>query len=1312
MHPKKYSRLVVCMAVLCLWAGDVLAEAPREQTLIDSGWRFYLGDPTDITNVAETNVTYYPEISNLEKLQASDVSGPASETNLMTLRPNPVSTHLGENVSFVQTNFDDSSWRLLNLPHDWVVELPFNSSADKGHGYKTGISGTTGLNTIAWYRRTFTMPASYTNETLSLEFDGVYRNCLVWLNGHILGRNVSGYSSFSFTNVTQYANSGGTNVLVVRVDASRFEGWFYEGAGIYRHVWLMATSPVHVAHWGTYVTNVVSGSNAVVTIQTQVNNDGTNSVACNLTSDIYDSSGNLVAAATGSVTIAGGTNQIATQTVTIANASLWSLDFPNLYQLVSTVTQGGVTNDIYQTPFGVRTVTWAPNNGLFLNGQRVEIQGMCNHQDFAGLGTALPDRIKYFRVEALKEMGCNVYRTSHNSPTPELLDACDQLGMLVLDENRRLGDDPETLGELQRGIQRDRNHPCVFAWSLANEETLQGSTTGAVIMATMQNLAHQLDPTRLCTAAMNNGWGSGFSTVIDVQGFNYLHQGNMDGFHTSFPALPAMGTEEGSCYYTRGVYTNTSTYKSAYDLNAPGYGTTAQQWWQYYTARVWNAGACDWTGFDYRGEPSPFGWPNISSEFGTIDTCGFPKDTFYYYQANWTGKKVLHLFPHWNWSSGQTISVWCFSDCDSVELFLNGVSQGRQTVNVQSHLQWNVPFAAGTLQAVGYVNGQAAMTNTEVTTGAPAGILLQPDRGTILADGQDVSIVTVAVVDSQGRIVPVATNTINFSISGGAIIGVGNGDPIDHEADKATNNVWLRSVFNGLAQVIVQSTNVAGSIVLTATATGLSSTNVTITAALNLPPPVPPTGLSAVASNALVSLTWSGVRGALSYNVKRTTASGGPCTTVSSNSPDSYYTDTAVNNGTTYFYVVSAVNANGESANSIEVSALPGVQPPSFTAQPVSVTNFIPMYAGVPITFSAAVSGSQPIFYQWYQSSGGGTNTITGATNASFTHLSQFSDTNGSTGFFVVISSSSGSVTSSVANLVLAGVVPGSPGAISVQFNITNYAGYSGGFSLAPTDTAGVYAASNWNAWAITPGSGSSGTQPGVILNHLADRFGVMTPVSVAVVNASDGWHQTQTITSTDTANARMMNTFWKANPNKSSPSTNILYITFTNVPNATYSAYVYLMQNTGSPTGCVCSASGPANYFREFIGFSSSSNFVTVIDTNGTANPFVNYLRLAGLSTGGTNLIKITAVWIGGADGVGVCGIQLIPPTVLVVQPRSNGQFGFQFPAPTNQTYVVETSTNLTSWIPVFTNSSTNGLFLFINTNATGPQRFYRVQQ
>jgi beta-galactosidase len=968
--------------------------SPRNRILLDTSWRFQLGDPVDVT----TNVTVYPEIPDLAKLDADEegsATNTSSESYMETIRIDPIATHAGENVSFVQTNYDDSAWRQINLPHDWAVELPFNESADGGHGFKPVGNSSFGANNFGWYRHTFTLPANDAGQALWLEFGGVYRNCLVWLNGHILGRNVSGYSSFYF-DVTPYANPGGTNVLVVRVDASRFEGWFYEGAGIYRHVWLTTENPVHVAEWGTFVaTTSLAGSNATLTVQTDVTNQsGTATANGSLTSTIFDASNHAVATITTAVSVPAGQDLVMTQTVAMT-ANLWSLQSPYLYNLVTTVSNQNAVADIYNTPFGVRTVSIDSTNGVFINGQHVEIQGMCNHQDMAGVGSALPDRLQYYRIERLKEMGVNGYRTSHNEPTAELLNACDQLGMLVLDENRRIGTNAEPLGELSRQIRRDRNHPSVFMWSLANEETLQATATGASIMQVMQNLVHSMDSTRLCTAALNS-WGSGFSSVLDVNGFNYA-LGAQDSFHASNPGWPIIGTETSSMVTDRGVYTNDTVngYVWGYDVNAVQWGETAEVWWPYYDARPWASGGFSWTGFDYRGEPTPYGWPCINSHFGTLDTCGFPKDNFYYYQANWTLKPVLHVFPHWNWSApGQPVNIWVFGNCDLVELFTNGVSLGRQVLNVQSHVEWdNVPYASGTLQAVGYLNGRTILTNTVVTTGTPAAIALWPDRSTILADGQDVSVVTVAILDSQGHVVPIASNLVNFAISGGAILGVGNGDPSSHEADKASQ----RSVFNGFAQVIIQSINQPGSIALTATSTGLTSTNITITEAATLPAPAAPTGVAAVGGNAQVTVSWDIVPGATTYNLWRATTSGGPYTLIAGNigGVNLGCTDNNVTNLTTYYYVVTAVSANGTSMNSAQVSATP--QTPPVPTVPTGLTA-IPGDGQVSLSWTGS-SGATNYNVKRSTTSGGTYTTVASTVTTSFVNTGL---TDGTTYYFEV----------------------------------------------------------------------------------------------------------------------------------------------------------------------------------------------------------------------------------------------------------------------------------------------------------------------
>ena len=916
--------------LIAVGAGPATAAAStRDRISLDSGWHFRLGDPADVT----TNVTWYPEISDLAKLDANELSGTNSESYMESIRVDIIGTHAGENVSFVQTNYDDSTWRSLNLPHDWAVELPFNSSADGNHGYKPVGNPSFTTNNIGWYRRTFTLPANYAGQALWLQFDGVYRNCLVWFNGHILGRNVGGYESFCF-DVSPYANPGGTNVLVVRVDAGRFEGWFYEGAGIYRHVWLTAENPLHVAQWGTYVaTTSLAGSDATVTVQTEVTNQSAvATVNGSVTSLILDANSNAVATITSPLSLSASGDLIVTQAVSF-NANLWSPQTPCLYQLATTVSNQNSVADICNTPFGVRTVSFDATNGLFLNGQHIFIQGMANHQDAAGVGSAVPDRLQYYRVERLKQLGATGYRTAHNDPAPELLDACDQLGILVLDENRRFGTNAEPLSELSRMIRRDRNHPSVFAWSLCNEETAwQGISTGATLIQVMQNVAHSLDPSRKCTAAVNFGWIGGFNTVLDVMGFNYEKYGNLDNFHRDASTDPGMGTEVGAVLTTRGQYyvdtanrymwdydvvLNNGDYGFGYTFN---FGQPGETWWPRYRARSWLGGGFVWTGFDYRGETTPYGYPAINSGSGVMDTCGFFKNLAYYYQANWTAKPMLHLFPHWNWATGTNVNVWVYGNCDSVELFTNGASLGRKLLNVQNHVAWNVPWTSGTLKAVGYSHLVPVVTNSFTTSATPVAIALLPDRSTILADGSDISVVTVAALDTLGNIVPTASNTVSFVAIGGAIIGVGNGNPSSLEADKSTQ----RSLFNGLAQVIVQSTNVPGSITLTATSSGLPPTNITISEAETLPPPAAPAGVVAIPGNGCVMVGWDIVPGATTYNLWRSTTPGGPYSLVAGNigAVSLGYADTTAANSTTYYYVVSA-NGNGTGANSAEVSATP-----------------------------------------------------------------------------------------------------------------------------------------------------------------------------------------------------------------------------------------------------------------------------------------------------------------------------------------------------------------------------------------------------
>jgi len=809
------------------------AESPRERVLMDFNWWFHLGDAPDAGNKFD-----YPEVTDLAKTRLNEIGKGAK---LVANLPDPVGSNLGADVSFVKPEFDASSWRKLDLPHDWAVELPFNTNADVRHGFKPVGKGFP-ENSIGWYRREFELPASDKSRVLWMEFDGVYRNSLVWLNGHCLGRNVSGYSSFR-NDISKVANYGGKNVLIVRVDGSRFEGWFYEGAGIYRHVWLVKASPLHVVPDGTFVTSRVLGRNAEVTIETKVQNDSAEDVHCSIMTLLRDESGEMLVEVNkdGSVSEkhsasevlvpANGTASV-TQKITAVNLKMWSPESPHLYRIFQSIGNAGKLVDYVTTPFGIRTIAFDSDKGLLLNGKPYVIKGTCNHQDHAGVGSAIPDALQYFRIRRLKEMGCNAIRTSHNPPTPELLEACDRLGMLVMDENRRVDETTLALTDLSRLVMRDRNHPSVFIWSLGNEEgQLQGTNaaaqTAAVRLITpMQAMVHELDPTRLCTIAMNGGWGEGFTKVIDVQGFNYRTR-NIDKFRAEFPDKLTIGTETASTRTSRGIYADDKPagYVAAYGENGV---EKAWTWWPYYATHPFTGGGFVWTGFDYRGEPTPYKWPCISSHFGLMDTCGFPKDIYYYYQAWWTDKPVLHLMPHWNWPGreGKATLVRCFSNCKTVELFLNGKSLGKQTMPENEYLDWSVPYAPGVLSAKGY-KGIKLITETKMeTTGALSAIRLQADRSAITADGEDVSVVNVAVVDARGRVVPDADNLIQFDLKGsGKIIGVGNGNPSSHEADKANE----RKAFNGYAQVIIQASGKPGVMELTARSNGLSPASAKIT---------------------------------------------------------------------------------------------------------------------------------------------------------------------------------------------------------------------------------------------------------------------------------------------------------------------------------------------------------------------------------------------------------------------------------------------------------------------------------------------------
>jgi len=738
--------------------------------------------------------------------------------------------------SAIDPRFDDSTWRTLTLPHDWAVELPFVKSDNfdvMAHGYKPvgGLFPETG---VGWYRKTFEIPAADSGYRYSIRFDGVFRDAKFWINGFYLGTNESGYIGISY-DITDYLRFAKSNTLVVRVDASQYEGWFYEGAGIYRHVWLSRTNNLHVAENGVFIYSDIGTTSAEVTVETTVEDQSPNSSDYTITTIITDRDGKEVVRSATPVntqtltTSTSAHHHISTSShLHIPSPHLWSPDSPYLYRATTFISNDMGEADRVITRFGIRKVEMTADKGLILNGKPIKIKGVNCHQDHAGVGSALPDYLQYYRIGQLKKYGVNAYRTSHNPPTPELLDACDSLGMLVLDETRLLNSSPEYMDQFERLILRDRSRASVFLWSIGNEEQqVQTTGEGKRIALTLMARLKDLDPTRTCTYAADlaNVY-QGINEVIPVRGFNYREYA-MIAYHNDHPDQPVTGTEMGSTVTTRGIWEKDTVrcYLPDQDITAPWWASTAEAWWPIAATNDWMSGGFVWTGFDYRGEPTPFQWPNINSHFGFLDVCGYPKNLAFYYQSWWSDEDVIHISPHWNWPGmeGKPVTVWVNSNAENVELFLTGKSLGSKPMQRNSHLKWVVPYKPGTLEAVGIRNGKKITTKTE-TTGKPAKIRIETDKTTLLADGADAAVINISVTDSKGREVPDARNLIRFSVEGDArIIGVGNGDPSSHEPDKCPDGHWQRHLFSGKCQVILQAGKTGGAVLLSASSEGLES---------------------------------------------------------------------------------------------------------------------------------------------------------------------------------------------------------------------------------------------------------------------------------------------------------------------------------------------------------------------------------------------------------------------------------------------------------------------------------------------------------
>lgn len=760
--------------------------------------------------------------------------------------------------------YDDADWQQVRVPHDWAIGGAFDKTTDKDLGRTGGLPHVG----VGWYRQRFVAPQTWTGKRVFVEFDGVMSRSTVYVNGHEVGSWPYGYSSFAFE-ITDYLQCDTENVLAVRVDNKPAASRWYPGAGLYRYVRLVIVDPVHVAHWGTTVTTPeITVENAVVAIRTEVTNSRDVVRAVELTSTILDPQGVEIATGTSVQTIAAGHTQVYAERLTVEAPQLWDVNHPQLYRLVSRLYVDGHETDCYETRFGIRTLRFDANEGFFLNGRGLKLQGVCQHHDLGALGSAVHPRAIERQLELLKEMGCNAIRTSHNPPAPELLDLCDTMGFLVIDEAfdewriRKVENGYHQLfdawaeKDLQAMIRRDRNHPCIIMWSIGNEVPDQRHPSGAETARFLTEICHEEDPTRPVTAGFDSSdeaIANGLADAVDIPGWNYkCHL--YEKYHAEHPEWVMYGSETESCVSSRGEYflpvepekgvQRPSLHCTAYDVAAPPWGYVPDAELTAQADCPFILGQFTWTGFDYLGEPTPYQskWPSRSSYFGIIDLCGIRKDRYYLYRSAWSDEPTLHLLPHWNWAGheGQPIPVHCYTSYPTAELFLNGRSLGIRTKGTQTselgkpftrwRLIWDdVPYEPGTLEVVAFdADGKPAMTAQMHTAGAPVKIELLPDREEIKADGEDLSFITVRITDAAGHLCPHAAQRISFRLEGAAeIAAIDNGDPTSLEPFCADS----RRTFHGMCMLIVRSqADESGPVHIAATADGLAPTEISIVA--------------------------------------------------------------------------------------------------------------------------------------------------------------------------------------------------------------------------------------------------------------------------------------------------------------------------------------------------------------------------------------------------------------------------------------------------------------------------------------------------
>jgi beta-galactosidase len=743
-------------------------EPPEKAALsLNGGWRFRLGDITP-PKLLDHALSY-------SSAKAGGARGAAAPT------------------------YDDSQWREIDLPHDWAIEAPPKPDENLAQGYRARGYG--------WYRRVIALDASKRGRYLELQFGAIATNATIWFNGNVVAHNWSGYNTI-LIDITAMARFGATtNSLVVRVDADAAEGWWYEGAGIYRNVWLIERAPISIITDGVHANPRKIEDRWKLPVEVTLCSIETAAATIEVRAELLDATGQVVAAGARRLPVAALDRPTVSIPLDVSAPRLWSTDDPYLYSTRTRLLRDGQVIDERVTPCGFRTIRFDADHGFFLNDEPLKLKGVCIHPDHAGVGVAVPPALVEWRLRQLKAMGCNAIRCSHGAPDVAVLDVCDRQGMLVMDENRNFSVVPEYVQQLEWLVRRDRNRPSVILWSIFNEEPTQSTPVGYEMARRVVEVVKRLDDTRPVTAAMSSGQMApvNVAQAVDVVGFNYQHK-DYDRYHKANPSKPMLSSEDTSAFMTRGAWGNdrTAMVATSDDTARAGWGATHREAWKMIDGRPFMAGGFAWTGFDYHGEPTPYSWPANSSYFGALDLCGFRKAAFYLRRAMWVkDRPLLDILPHWNWTGreGQPIKVMLATNVERVELFLNGKSVGQAAADPYDMVTFSVTYAAGRLEARGW-NGDRLVARSFVeTTGPAVRVRLTPDRSRLYGDGVDCQPVTVEALDAKGRPVPTADAMISLSIANGRIIGVGNGDPISLAPSKG-GQVRL---FNGLAQVIVQT---------------------------------------------------------------------------------------------------------------------------------------------------------------------------------------------------------------------------------------------------------------------------------------------------------------------------------------------------------------------------------------------------------------------------------------------------------------------------------------------------------------------------